>query len=431
MSMAVNLLHLGALALGFFAIVRLERKEKLARFFWPLVAIACATMAVGVFAISDPADTFEDFRRAYWEAGAAVWRGSEGFEAVYARGTDGFVNLPIIAFLFAPFGLVDAHVAAKIFALLGVAAAIWSWRQISVYFALSRRDRALLALAMAGFGPMLYSLREGNVTHLMLPLIMAGFLALKAGVRLRAGVLFGIAAVLKPPLALLGVFYALRGQWRVVTGGAAAMVGLALASVAVFGVDLHLLWYADCIKPFAVGPVPAFNVQSIPAAVGRFDWGAWAYEYWNAMALTKRAALIASVLSAAVLAACAYAMLRRDWRAAPSADVLPLEAWIVLTLALVLSTLSWSHYYLWLLPAFVLAYVQGEGRWRWAAVGAYALAAPAEFLSPTMKSGAFGPLTPVMISHVLTGGLVLLACLLRLRLNVPEQNSVIPDSAER
>src|SRR5690606_34496146 len=138
----------------------------------------------------------------------------------------------------APFGLLSAKPAAALFFALGGLALLAAWRLLTRLYALSRRDSALVLFGLAAFGPVAYSLREANSSHLLLPVLLGGLLAIRQGREGLGGVLFGIAAVMKPPLLVLGVLYALRLRWRVVAGGAAVCAAVALSSLAVFGWDL-------------------------------------------------------------------------------------------------------------------------------------------------------------------------------------------------
>lgn len=407
------------LALISLGLVILMERRAPARLFWPGVALLAAALAAVGFRMSDPPVLFEDFRSAYWEAGVAVWNGLDRFGTVYERGTDGFVNIPVVAFLFAPFGLLDERVAAVIFTLLGILAAAASWLVLSRHYSLSRRDAAVLAIAFALFGPMLYSLREGNLSHFLL-LGLCGALACLASSRhFTAGLLLGVIAVLKPSLGLIGIYFLLRGQWRVVAGGAVVCIGAVLLSLAIFGWEMNLLWYEQAVAPFAAGPVPGFNAQSIPAFVARFETGLPGLTDWGAHTLSAAGRIWAAGLAALVgllfLAAC----VRKGWRP-PEARVIELELLLVVAVSCAVSSLSWSHYYVWLLPAFVWAWKQteDEAKARWAVLAAFVLSAPLEFLSTQMAMGRFEPVTNILTSHLMIGGLILLGVLLRMRWRV-------------
>lgn len=407
--------HFAVTLLAFGLVILMDRRAP-ERVFWPATALIAAVLFAIGFEMSDPPVRFEDFRSAYWEAGVAIWGGLGNFGDVYARGTDGFVNIPVVAFLFAPFGLLDERAASVVFTLLGMAAIAGSWLLLSRHYALSRRDAALLAIIFAVFGPMLYSVREGNLSHFLLLGLCGALVCLASGRQVAAGVLLGVIAVLKPSLGLIGIYFLLRGQWRVVAGGAAICIGSALLSLLIFGWEMNLLWYEQAVAPFAAGPVPGFNAQSLPAFVARFETGLPGLRDWDAHTLSPAGRIWAAALSGLVgllfLAAC----LRKGVRP-PSAKVIELELLLVIAVSCLVSSLSWSHYYVWLLPAFVWVWKNADTGHitRAALAAAFVLCLPLEFLSYPMGAGRFDPLTNFLTSHLLAGGLILFGLLLRMR----------------
>jgi hypothetical protein len=416
-SLIINGGHIVMVAVAFLTVWWLSIQPRFSRLFWPVVLIGSALMAAVLFLVTEPPQPFEDFRRAYWEAGVTAWKGPAGFGALYARGTDGFVNLPIVAWLFAPFAPFAEFDAALIFTALGIAAAVVGWLQLSRLLELDRLEKALLLIVIAAFGPMLYSLREGIISHFLFAVMVLAMLDLKSGREIRAGILFGLTALLKPPLVLFGVYFLLRRRWRLVWSGAATLAGLGLASLAIYGWDLHLLWYETVIAPFAAGPTPAFNVQSIPAFVLRQELGVSSYLDWMPHAVS-RAGRIAIALSTAALAVlCLWAAARQGaWKRVPESDTVEIEIMMVVGFACLVSSLTWSHYYVWLLPAYAMAWKWGRGAWRLFAGAAFGLSMFAEFMSWRMASGGFGPLSNLLTSHLMIGGLMLMACLIALRI---------------
>ena len=417
-SLIINSGHIAVVAIAFVAVWWLSRSPRFTRLYWPAVLIGSALIATGLFFVTDPSQAFDDFRRAYWEAGVASWQGRGGFDALYARGTDGFVNLPIIAWLFSPFGLVGSTHAALIFTALGVMAVLAGWLLLSDFLELGRREKGLLLVAIAAFGPMIYSVREGNVSHFLFAGIVLALLDVRSGREIRAGVLFGLAALLKPPLILIGVYFLLRRRWRLVCGGAATIAGVTLASLAIYGWYLHTVWYETVIAPYAAGPTPAFNVQSLPAFVLRQELGVASYLDWTPHALSSAGRILSALLAFALAILCVWAAVRRgEWKRV-SHDAVGIEIMMVVAFACLVSSLTWSHYYVWLLPAYAMAWTQGRDVWRWVAAGAFGLSMFAEFMSWQMKTGAFGPFSNLLTSHLLIGGLALMACLVVLRVRV-------------
>jgi len=114
----------------------------------PVPAILiCLGAAAVVFAISLPPVLFEDFGDSYYLAGKAVL---DPLVALPLIGPDvdaegfGFVNLPIVAYLFAPLGALPEPVAAGIFTAVGLATTVGAWLLLSRLAGLEGRRRWLL-----------------------------------------------------------------------------------------------------------------------------------------------------------------------------------------------------------------------------------------------------------------------------------------------
>lgn len=307
---------------------------------------------------SDPPDLMADFTDAYYAAGVSLQAGPAGLAPLIERGVEGFVNLPLVAWLFWPFGLLPAGWAMALFGLLGIAATLWCWLLLARLATLDQQRSALLLLLFAANGPLLYGVKEGNTSHFILLLLVLAMTCVKQRREVAAGALFGIAAVIKPPLLLLGAYFLFRRQWRVVAGGSVVVAGCAGLSIMIFGWDLHERWYELCIRRFSGQPVPAFNVQSIQAFVLRIQEGTDSVRDWSPVAFVYPFAVWSKIL-VAVAALAAFAALLWPRAAAtrkPGGDWM-MEVQLVVVLVCVISPVSWSHYYTWLLLpiAFFLA----------------------------------------------------------------------------
>jgi hypothetical protein len=413
-SLVVNSLHLvGALA-GFWLIPLLARRFGASWLFFLVVGLGAAAMAAFVFVASQPYGVFEDFRLAYYEGGRAALEGGAAWSALYARGVDGFVNLPILAYLFAPFALFGPDAGAFLFFAAGVGAMVWSWRQLTTLFALSPEQSAIVLFAFACFGPLLYSFREGNISHLLLPLILQTLLDFRAKKELRAGALWGVIALVKPPLILLCVYLVLRMRWRAAGAALAMGLGVTLLSVAIFGLPLHLEWYEASIAPFAAGPIPGYNAQSIASMIARFETGVSGYRDWTPHILSSLGRGV--VLAATALLVGAFGWIA--WRKKADWDrVFETEIALLILLTCLVSTLAWSHYFVWAAPALILLWTgRKDARFgAWPLIAGFALLAPAVFLGYPLETGRLGPLSPFIVSHMTLGALVTYAALLRQR----------------
>jgi alpha-1,2-mannosyltransferase len=388
----------------------------------PLIALSAvltAPLAVGVFLVSDPVKAFEDFLDAYWRAGRLVLDGPQQLRPMFEWGVDGFVNLPIVAFLFAPLGVLQPKLAAEVFFVVGVLALIATWIVLVRAFRLSSRDAGLALLAFGSFGPLHYSLKEGNTSHLLILPLVVGIALLRARRDLLAGMLFGAAAVIKLPLLLIGIYFLLRGRFYVVAGGLAVVVAAVAASLAVFGWDMHVLWYENCIRPFTDSPMAAFNVQSVEATFSKLTLGVEGLDDWTVQRLSGPAAISAQLINLALMAAVAIVI----WRGRHNNSPLMIEGELmaIIVLACLRSPLSWSHYYVWLvLPGVFMLARAGDGQIRgrglFVLAAGWLLAAPAVFMYDVRDWGYIAVLGNL---HLLAGAMILLALLVKWRARAP------------
>ena len=401
-----NPVYYTALACGLFALWYLFKRGVSERVIWTAAIGLSALIAAFVFMFSVPPSPFQDFTRAYWGAGRGVHSGWEGLSQHYGREVFGFVNLPILAYLFAPFALLDPQPAAYIFTALGFGAVIFAWWKICTLYSFDLHTRVFSLFLIAAFGPLIYSFREGNTTHiLLLPLVLA-VSAMRNKQDLRAGALIATAALIKPFLLLIGVIAFLRGRFRLAIGGGIVVIGTVLLSLLVFGWDAHVHWYETAIAPYSGAPLPAFNSQSIASMLSRMERGPSAYWEFTVAPLSDVFRFALYAIYALLLAAFVWAV--KPWRS-PRADDRAFEGemMIALTLSLIVSTLAWTHYFaLALLPVAWLWTQLKTQRERWALAAAYVFAAPIVFYGVRMGEGDFGPAFYVLGSHVLVAALI-------------------------
>jgi alpha-1,2-mannosyltransferase len=404
----------------------------MARARWPVAhpALVCfASVLTGtaihlaLWQISEPANLFSDFFKAYYSAGEAVL--TDEVAALYREGAEvTFVNMPILAFLFAPLAWLDDPDAGSIFLALGLTAALASWALLARIGRYGVSGAALLAFIFLINGPMVNSLREGNTTHFLLLLLTLALLLWRAGWDYSAGLVLGFCALFKLPLLLFGAYFLFRRRWRILAGGAtiaALIIGLSLW---LFGIAMHVTWYRVCVEPFMSGVIPAFNVQSIDAFLLRLSTGAALLQDWSPMPLPPVYRVVRTILLLAIYGG-AVALIWRGGRHEPfrrvSGDLSArdlIEFSLVLTLALVTSPLAWTHYYLLLLLPWAL-YQGGllslpddtlSRSLMWGALALISL----PVLMPNLSPGMAAELTArTVVSMWLFGGLLALIALAR------------------
>lgn len=357
----VILVHLLGLLLGLVFIHELVRWKVSRRIFWAAVSLQSIVMTAFVFQVTRGI-LFSDFLKAYWVGGATVLQDRSQVLDLYNKGIESFVNIPVVTYLFAPLSLASPMPSALLFTLIGLAGTAATWF-LSVKAAnLDTKDKGILLFLFASFGPLLYSIREGNTTHIVLLGVVASFLLLRMDRNVLAGAILGMAAIIKLPLLLFGVYFVVRGQWRVVIGGGAAIGAAVLLSLALFGWNAHLIWYESSVLQFGRDPLPALNVQSVASALARLELGPVAVLDWTPHQLSTPLQLVASASTFLLLAFAVVAVMvprPADGTAGTQEVAREIEYLIVLMLACIISPLSWSHYYAWMLMP--IAFFIGKG----------------------------------------------------------------------
>jgi len=403
-----------------------RRSRKVHALAWcGLVAAAVAIHAV-YWLISAPESLFSDFFKAYFHAAEALLYRGPGPTWPMAEGSTevGFVNLPVIAWLFVPIVPLGEPGAGWAFLGLGVAATAAAYALILRFGKPNARlALALLVLFLAN-GPLVNSFREGNTTHFVLLLLVAALLLWRARLDYAAGLVLGFCALIKLPLMLFGVYFVLRGQWRIVAGGASMIAVAALLSLAIFGLEVNIAWYQACVAPFMRGAIAAFNVQSIDGFLIRLTTGADELENWFPLEPSPVHRVARVVILAGLFIGSFWLIWRAHRRAAPRAanrELSPrdlLEYVIVLTLALVTTPVSWSHYYLFMLLPWGL-YIGGhlplpqDATTRWLVRISWLLSSLPVVVPPTEPAWLAEVLSRTAVSAWLFGGLLMLAALAR------------------
>jgi len=304
-----------------------------------------------------------DFDEAYYIGGRLVIENPNilyNWESYVNKSVNviGFVNLPILAFIFSPFAFLPLPFAQFLFVLLGVFSSIFSYLKMrSLLFVNSQvtgdlNKRQWILIALIGLSSSLfYSLSVGNTTHFLLLILIFAWCSLNKKQDILAGVLFAIIALIKPPLALLGLFFIIKFRWKVVLGFLTTIVVTCLASLLIFGIDLHLEWYRICIVPFAGKPLAAYNVQSVDGFLSRLLLGADPLS-WQPLQIDWQYKLIRFTVMALLIGSTIWVCRYRKGKG--SIVVENIEFAIIVTVTLLVSPISWTHYYVLLILPFTL-----------------------------------------------------------------------------
>ncbi len=188
---------------------------------------------------------------AYWAAAANVLIGNPIYSAEQLAGTYSpqqqylYLYPPFFAVAMTPFAALfdDYRVANWVWAALGAALVVVAVRLVDRSEGITGgRDGWLLVGAAFAFPPVVGELVMGNVHLLVLALLAGAWVALRrpeAGrsAAVAAGVLIGIATLIKIFPAVLILWFVLRQRWTSAVAAVAAMAVLAIATLPVIGLQ--------------------------------------------------------------------------------------------------------------------------------------------------------------------------------------------------
>jgi hypothetical protein len=386
------------------------------RWLVPVPFIAATAAILAMYSEPPPRQLFEDLNAGYLSAARTVLTDPSHLYDAYNHG---FVNIPVVALPFVPLAMLTRSDAEHSYLILGLVVLGLTWAAHRRLLQASPE----LALVLAGLflinGPLYNSLREGNSTHFLLGLLVAAFLALRAGKEFRAGALIAVCGVAKLPLLLLGAPLVLRRRWNAAAGFAAGGAGLLGLSLVIFGFELHQTWWNNIIAPSSGEPVGAFNVQSIDGFLARLLTGGrhlrdWAPIPGLGIEFTALRWLLMGGFAGGAGWVCWRAGAPRDERS------WQIELCIALCLALLVSPISWTHYYLLLLLPVGLCLADRArlpGGWvgtglLWLSVVLISLPVrPVMARTPWLRA----LMSQWLISHYVFGAVLLLGLLLLLR----------------
>lgn len=378
-------------------------------------AVPFPCMAAYMFVASQPATFLSDYKKAYHPAAELVVKGDGA--RLYDGGPLLFVNIPIVAWIFAPLTAASDHTAGQILTALGIVAVIAA-TALLVRFAGLREPRAVMfAGIVVANGPLYNSLREGNTTHFIWLMLIVALWCLELVGRARVtGALLAVAVVIKPPLGLLLVPQVLRARWGVVAAFVVVSGALVALSLALYGFDLHRTWYETCVEPFAREPLGASSVQSLDAVLARMTVGdKYIFDFTPIAEFGNGFRIVRTLILAALLLVALGICVR--WRGGDAGVLLRQEFCIALCLSLMAPPTSWAHYYLLLLIPIALVLggrlgMPASRPW-WIALGiVVALISPPVVALDTENEAVRAFMGRVGCSHYFFGGLLLLAMIL-------------------
>ena len=272
-----------------------------------------------------------------------------------------WVYLPAYAWIFRPLADLDFHAASRVWlavnALITLACVglLWHarrWPENESPLALWRL--AWFVFLGLTFQPMLSNLMHGQVTGLILLCFCVSYWLLHRERPFAAGLALGLIVPFKFYPVLFVLYFVWRRQWRVVAGALITSLVVMAVSLMTVGWDGNLNYFGIVLNELQQGGMPSFNNESISGFLlhtfthdNVSTWQDISVPFWL---VALRVGLILLLVAAA-----AWAMRRPPQAISDSTLARDLDLSLVVFVTLLISPITWYHYYMWLLiPLFVL-----------------------------------------------------------------------------
>lgn len=280
----------------------------------------------------------------YREGGRAFLRGENLYTQDYSVGGIKlpFTYPPISAILFAPLAWVPLSFGAVVFDLASTIVLWWCLVIVIRHAAptMPARLTALVALpAVLFLEPITETLDFVQVNIFLMALVLVDTLTKKPW--LPRGVWIGFAAAVKLTPAVFGLYFLLRKDWKSAGVAVGSGVGFTALAWLISPENSKEYWFNTLTDPSRIGGLEYAGNQSLRGLLFRFFGEGPSETMW------KLSLLI-------VIGLIAWAMLRAQPAVAVTLNSL---------VALLCSPVSWSHHWVWIVPALVLfAAAMGHSR---------------------------------------------------------------------
>jgi alpha-1,2-mannosyltransferase len=300
-----------------------------------------------------------------------------------------FTYPPFAAAVFAPISVLPVIPAQVLWELASVAAFAVGCA-ITLKLAGWRATRTAVAAVLAAgllLEPVYHTLLQGQINLILLALVLAD--VWRASRDRPAGIGVGIAAAVKLTPAIFVLLFLLARRGRAALTAVATFIACGLVGFLVAPGASRLYWTHVFYETNRID-APYIGNQSPYGAAIRIFGGVGHVSHWYL--------LVSVVIGVAGLATAVVFARRGDWLTAAA---------VTGTTSLLVSPVSWTHHWVWILPALVVLARGGRGD-RIAAAGGYVLFA----VSPLWWTphslgrpdyGFHGPLTLVANCYLIAG----------------------------
>jgi alpha-1,2-mannosyltransferase len=331
---------------------------------WRIIgwAVAAIFVAVNTLHVLNPnkggdADVF-------FEGGRRLMYGQPLYEGSSAAA--GFIGPPFQAVFFAPFAAFDAvnrqlarllwYAVNLVCLAAGVRWTLKAWAATRKNLGLSCGPwlPGLFAPLVAVLMPLQTNFEHQNMNALLLGLLAGAMSSLTVGWPITAGVFVGAATALKAFPALLIVYFAVRRHWSACGAAVVTAIVLTFAPALVYGPSGSIETLGMFFRIAGSGWPIRGNNQSLLAAISRLIEPSTS----TGVDGPGAAPLVVGVFIVAALTLIVAAVLVLMTR--PISATAPPEMAAAITLAVLLAPIAWDHYWVLLLPAFVILYYSND-----------------------------------------------------------------------
>jgi alpha-1,2-mannosyltransferase len=262
-----------------------------------------------------------------------------------------FTYPPFAAVVFIPLSYLPWVAVRWLWQLISVGCLWWlvrlSFRLIARDDATTTDDvwrrRAMFWTALAlWLEPVRTNLNYGQINIVLAVVVVAGMASTRSGL---SGLSVGLTAGIKLTPALSGIYFLATKRWAAAVWSAVAFAGTVAVAYVISPAQSRLYWLHLLVETNRIGPIGSAINQSLRAALSRtlgHDVGSG--PYW-----------LAGVVVAAVLGFFAL-------RAAVRAGDTLIGIVVVQFFTLLVSPISWSHHWVWVVPALLwLVYGRAAG----------------------------------------------------------------------
>ena len=315
-------------------------KESWMRWIWWIV-IVLVVAVIGWHAGVDQG--WNDFDKGYYHAGRKILRNPS---ELYNQDC-GYVNFPLMAYVFVPFGNLPKAVAGTLFFVIGYVSLIPLGYLLVKTPSLNGWERWLALILLWVSGPLDYSIRLGNITHMIVLIILIALFLYQRGNGWMAGILLGISGLIKIPLIAPAGYFLIRRKWKIVAGGMMIVTLTVLFSLLIIPLSLNRQWLDACVLANTEKPIAGYINQSAVAMLARETIPRSQVFTWNPQ-LPPRFQMLSWAVTAILLLPVIIIVIYQ-WNSIRSNAESILEFFIVLTSSLLISPISWVHYFAFLI----------------------------------------------------------------------------------